>query len=231
MARETTEQDLDPQDLEADAPPAAGSPSAIAADAGAEPVAAAMAWLREAEGAEPEDANAMALATSTPEGLPNVRMVLLKEIEPPRPDSGFPGAFVFYTNFDSAKGGELARNRQAALVLHWKSLRRQVRARGRVEKIDDAQADAYYASRAYQSRLGAWASQQSRPLESRGALLAEVAKIGARHPLKPPRPPYWGGFRIIPSEVELWSDGAFRLHDRVRWTREGAAWRSVRLQP
>ena len=124
---------------------------------GDEPIALAQAWLKEAEATEPNDPNAIALATSTPDGLPNVRMVLLKEIEPPR--SGFPGGFVFYTNFDSAKGGEIAANAQAAFVMHWKSLRRQVRVRGRVERVEAEQADAYYRSRAYQSRLGAWASQ------------------------------------------------------------------------
>lgn len=199
----------------------------------ADPVASAQRWLEEATQTEPNDENAMALATSSAAGLPNVRMVLLKEIEPAAPADDFPGAFVFYTNFESAKGEELAENAQAAIVLHWKSLRRQVRARGRVERVGAAQADAYYRSRAYQSRLGAWASRQSRPLASRAALIAEVAKIGMRYPLDPPRPPHWGGFRIVPSEIELWSDGAFRLHNRIRYERMGAGpnWRATRLQP
>lgn len=208
---------------------------AIAALAAAdEPLAAARVWLAEAEASEPNDANAMALATASAAGLPNVRMVLLKEIEAPDMARGALGGFVFYTNYDSAKGGELAANPQAAFVLHWKSLRRQLRGRGRVERVDDEQADAYYKSRAYQSRIGAWASRQSRPLTSRAALLAEVAKIGARYPFDPPRPPHWGGFRIVPSEIEFWADGAFRLHDRVRWARDlerGRGWIQSRLQP
>ena len=123
---------------------------------------------------------------------------------------------------------------QAAFVLHWKSLRRQVRGRGQVVKVSDEQADAYYNSRAYQSRIGAWASQQSRPLKSRAALLADVAKVAARHPLKPPRPPHWTGYRIVPSEVEFWADGEFRLHDRFRWTRSDPTstdWTQTRLNP
>ena len=198
--------------------------------AGDDPVAIAQRWLTEAEESEPNDANAIALATASAGGLPNVRMVLLKEIEPASPGLR-PGAFVFYTNFESAKGEELAANPQAAFVMHWKSLRRQVRVRGRIEKVESEQADAYYKSRAYQSRLGAWASRQSRPLTSRAALIAEVAKIGARYPFDPPRPPHWGGFRLTPSEIELWADGAFRLHDRVRWRREGDRWEATRLQP
>ncbi len=194
--------------------------------AGNDPFAKAREWLAEAEASEPNDANAIALATADASGLPNVRMVLLKEIE----DNGF----VFYTNTESAKGLELAENMQAAFVLHWKSLRRQVRGRGQVERVSDEQADAYYHSRAYQSRIGAWASQQSRPLKSRAALLADVAKVAARHPLKPPRPPHWTGFRIVPSEMEFWADGEFRLHDRFRWTREdptSTAWTQTRLNP
>lgn len=193
---------------------------------GDDPFAKAREWLAEAEASEPNDANAMALATADKTGLPNVRMVLLKEIE----DNGV----VFYTNTESAKGSELAENMQAAFVLHWKSLRRQVRGRGQVELVSDEQADAYYHSRAYQSRIGAWASQQSRPLKSRAALLADVAKVAARHPLKPPRPAHWTGFRIVPSEMEFWADGEFRLHDRFRWTREdpkSKTWTQMRLNP
>jgi pyridoxamine 5'-phosphate oxidase len=152
-------------------------------------------------------------------------MVLLKEIEP--------GGFVFYTNYDSAKGTEIVASGKAAFVLHWKSLRRQIRVRGLTEMVGGAQADDYYASRSLQSRLGAWASRQSRPLSSRGALMAEVAKVTARHGTNPARPPFWGGIRIRPLEIEFWADGAFRLHDRFRWQREnlGAGWKIDRLSP
>lgn len=167
---------------------------------GEDPFALAQAWLAEATQSELNDANAMALATADATGLPNVRMVLLKEIEPATKQGG---GFVFYTNFESAKGSELHANPQAALVLHWKSLHRQVRVRGPVEIVEADQADEYYNSRAYQSRIGAWASQQSRPLKSRAALMAEVAKQTARHPIRPPRPPHWGGFRIRPIEMEF----------------------------
>ena len=194
--------------------------------AGDDPFAKAREWLAEAEASEPNDANAMALATADKSGLPNVRMVLLKEVE----NNGF----VFYTNTESAKGSELSQNMQAAFVLHWKSLRRQVRGRGQVVKVSDKQADAYYNSRAYQSRIGAWASKQSRPLRSRAALMADVAKYAARYPAKPPRPPHWTGYRIVPSEIEFWADGDFRLHDRFRWTRtdpRSKAWSQTRLNP
>ncbi len=197
---------------------------------GDDPFALARAWLAEATATEPEDPNAIALATCGPDGLPNVRMVLLKEIEGASPDGGF----VFYTNFDSAKGRDLAANPQAAFTMHWKSLRRQIRARGPVERVEDALADAYFAGRAYQSRIGAWASAQSRPLASKAALAAEAAKVAARHPFSVPRPPHWGGFRIRPVEIEFWADGPFRLHDRFRWTREAtrdADWRVARLNP
>ena len=193
---------------------------------GDDPFAKARAWLAEAEQTEPNDANAIALATADKSGLPNVRMVLLKEIE----DNGF----VFYTNTESAKGAELEANMQAAFVLHWKSLARQIRGRGQVVKVSDKQADAYYQSRAYQSRIGAWASKQSRPLRSRAALMADVAKFAARYPAKPPRPPHWTGYRIVPSEIEFWANGDFRLHDRFRWTRTDAkskAWTQTRLNP
>ena len=196
--------------------------------AGDDPVAIAARWLEEATASEPEDPNAIALATVDPDGLPNVRMVLLKEIEIGQ------GAFVFYTNFESKKGRELAANPQAAFVMHWKSLRRQVRVRGPIERVSDEQADVYYASRSLQSRLGAWASAQSRPLESRGALMAEVAKVTASKGVSPRRPPFWGGFRIRPVEIELWADGAFRLHDRFRFTRDTPQtgnWAVARLNP
>ncbi|TNC60530.1 pyridoxamine 5'-phosphate oxidase [Rubellimicrobium roseum] len=193
--------------------------------AGDDPFALARAWLSEAEKSEPNDPNAMALATVDPTGLPNVRMVLLKEIEA--------GAFVFYTNYESRKAEELDSVGKAAIVLHWKSLRRQVRARGIVERVEGPQADAYFASRSLQSRLGAWASKQSRPLESRTALLAEVARVTATHGMNPPRPPFWGGYRITPVEIEFWADGPFRLHDRFRWTRPDVVspWEAQRLNP
>lgn len=196
--------------------------------AGDDPVAIAARWLEEATASEPEDPNAIALATVDPDGLPNVRMVLLKEIEIGQ------GAFVFYTNFEGKKGRELAANPQAAFVMHWKSLRRQVRVRGPVERVSDEQADVYYASRSLQSRLGVWASAQSRPLVSRGALMAEVAKVTASKGVSPRRPPFWGGFRIRPVEIELWADGAFRLHDRFRFTRDTPQtgnWAVARLNP
>ena len=198
--------------------------------AGDDPYALARGWLAEAEKTEPQDANAVALATVDRNGLPNVRMVLLKEIEA----SQKKGGFVFYTNAESAKGREIEAAGKAAMVLHWKSLNRQLRLRGPVERVSDAQADAYYHSRAYQSRIGAWASKQSRPLASRRALLAEVAKLAAKYPTKPPRPPHWVGFRIRPLEIEFWANGDFRLHDRFRWTRmkpDTDAWSVQRLNP
>ena len=198
--------------------------------AGDDPFALAQDWLTAAEAREVNDPNAMALATVDDGGLPNVRMVLLKEIEVGR-DQG--GGFVFYTNYDSRKGQELTASGKAALVLHWKSLRRQIRVRGLVSRAEGAQADAYYASRSLQSRLGAWASRQSAPLASRGALLAEVAKVTLTKGTNPPRPPFWGGFRVVPLEVEFWADGAFRLHDRFRWTRQDIEnkWKIERLNP
>ena len=195
--------------------------------AGDDPVAIAQRWLAEAEGTEPEDANAIALATVDPAGLPNVRMVLLKAIE-----TGPLGGFVFYTNYEGAKGRELAAAPRAAFAMHWKSLRRQVRARGPVERVEGAQADAYYASRSLESRLGAWASAQSRPLETRAALTAALEAARAEYGANPPRPPHWGGFRLRPVEVELWADGPARLHDRFRFTRadpDAPAWEAVRL--
>lgn len=197
---------------------------------GDDPFTAARVWLAEAERSEPEDPNAIALATVDADGLPNVRMVLLKEIE----GAGADGAFVFYTNFDSAKGQELRATPKAAFALHWKSLRRQIRVRGPVEVVEAEKADAYYASRAYQSRIGAWASEQSRPLPSRAALVARAAAVAVQHPKSPPRPPHWGGFRIRPVEIEFWADGAYRLHDRFRWTRASvtvADWSVTRLNP
>jgi pyridoxamine 5'-phosphate oxidase len=193
--------------------------------AGEDPFAIARRWLAEAEAAEINDPNAMALASVGEGGLPNVRMVLLKEIA----DDGF----VFYTNYGSAKGQELSAHPMAAGVLHWKSLRRQLRVRGTVTREEGARADAYYASRSLKSRLGAWASQQSRPLSSRAALMAEVAKVTAQRGPNPPRPPFWGGFQITPLEIEFWADGAFRLHDRFVWRRASPSeeWVIRRLNP
>ena len=193
--------------------------------AGEDPFAIARSWLQEAEAAEVNDPNAIALATVDADGLPNVRMVLLKEIES--------DAFVFYTNYGSAKAQEIDQGGKAAFVMHWKSLRRQVRVRGTVTREAGPRADAYYASRSLKSRLGAWASDQSQPLSSRAALMAEVAKVTAAKGTNPPRPPFWGGYRIRPVEIEFWADGAFRLHDRFRWRRdtEDAEWTVTRLNP
>jgi pyridoxamine 5'-phosphate oxidase len=193
--------------------------------AGSDPFAIARGWLAEAEKQEPNDPNAIALATVDADGLPNVRMVLLKEIEA--------DAFVFYTNYGSAKGQEIAATGKAAFVLHWKSLRRQIRVRGHVTREEGPQADAYFASRSLKSRLGAWASQQSQPLSSREALMAEAARVAVTKGPNPARPPYWGGFRIQPVEIEFWADGAFRLHDRFRWRKVDATepWEVTRLNP
>ncbi|MDP2063207.1 MAG: pyridoxamine 5'-phosphate oxidase [Phaeovulum sp.] len=193
--------------------------------AGDDPFAIARAWLAEAERSEPNDPDAIALATVDAAGLPNVRMVLLKEIEA--------DAFVFYTNYESVKAREIAAAGKAAFVLHWKSLRRQIRVRGIVSREEGPQADAYFASRSLKSRLGAWASRQSQPLASRAALMAEVARMTAQHGVAPARPPYWGGFRLRPLEVEFWADGPFRLHDRFRWQRQSVAgdWSVTRLSP
>jgi pyridoxamine 5'-phosphate oxidase len=193
--------------------------------AGDDPFTIARAWLAEAEGREPNDASAMALATVDAGGLPNVRMVLLQEIEA--------GAFVFYTNHGSAKAQEIEAAGKAAFVMHWKSLRRQVRARGTVERVEADQADAYFRTRSRQSRLGAWASRQSQPLKSRGALMLELARVTAAQGLDPARPPFWGGYRLTPVEIEFWADGLHRLHDRFRWRRAGpdSLWDVVRLSP
>jgi pyridoxamine 5'-phosphate oxidase len=198
--------------------------------AGDDPFALAQAWLTEAEATEPNDPNAIALATVDADGLPNVRMVLLKEVELA---GARDGAFVFYTNYGSKKGQEIAASGKAAFVLHWKSLRRQIRVRGLTEREDGPQADAYFASRSLKSRLGAWASDQSQPLSSREHLMAEAAKVGLTKGPNPPRPPYWGGIRIRPLEIEFWADGNFRLHDRFRWSRETLEmpWATQRLYP
>ncbi len=194
--------------------------------AGDDPFNLARAWMDEAAKTEPNDPDAMALATVDPSGLPNVRMVLLKEVEP--------NGLVFFTNYESAKGEELTASGKAALVLHWKCLRRQIRARGPVERVSVEQSEAYFKSRSLKSRLGAWASAQSQPLESRAALIAKVAGVAARHPMDPPLPPHWGGFRIRAVEFEFWADGEFRLHDRFRWTRDNpdaSDWTVTRLNP
>ena len=195
------------------------------ADAG-EPVELFGTWLEEAKASEPNDANAMSVATVDADGMPNVRMVLLKGYD----EAGF----VFYTNLESQKGTEILHTMNAAANFHWKSLRRQVRLRGEVEQVSDAEADEYFSSRPRDSRIGAWASQQSRPLESRFALEKAVAKYTAKHAIgEVPRPPYWSGFRIIPSYMEFWHDRPFRLHDRIVFRREapGDAWAKQRFYP
>ena len=207
---------------------------AVPADftAAEEPFGVFASWLREAEASEPNDPNAMALATVDAQGLPNVRMVLLKGLD--AADRGADRGFVFYSNFESAKGLELLGAGKAALLFHWKSLRRQVRVRGPVTTVSDAEADAYFATRARGSRLGAWASAQSRPLESRFALEKAVAQVTARHLVGDiPRPPHWSGFRVTPVELEFWHDRPFRLHDRLVFRRDaaGQAWTRTRLYP
>ena len=182
--------------------------------------------MEEAIASEPVDPNAMAVATVDADGLPNVRMILLKGAD----ERGF----VFYTNCGSAKGHELAGEPKAALLLYWKSLHRQIRIRGAIEPVSDAEADAYFASRSRESRIGAWASNQSRPLESRQALEAAVAAREAEFKDKDvPRPPYWHGYRVVPREIEFWASGAHRLHDRIVFRRPtpDAAWIKTRLYP
>jgi pyridoxamine 5'-phosphate oxidase len=182
-------------------------------------------WLADATAHEINDPNAMSLATVDADGMPDVRMVLLKGYDP--------RGFVFYTNFESAKGTQLLGSMKAAVCFHWKSLRRQVRVRGPVEIVSDAEADEYYATRPRGSRIGAWASRQSRPLESRFALEKAVADYTLRHPVGDiPRPAHWSGFRILPQAMEFWHDRPFRLHDRMRFVREaGGGWETTRLYP
>jgi pyridoxamine 5'-phosphate oxidase len=182
------------------------------------------AWFAEAEQSEPNDPNGMTLATATRDGQPSARMVLLKGWDRE--------GFVFYTNLQSQKGCELAANDQVALLFHWKSLRRQVRIEGTAAPVTDAEADAYFATRPRLARLGAWASDQSRPLDSRATLVARVAALEARYVLGDiPRPPHWGGYRVRPLRFEFWQDMPFRLHDRALFTRDGDAWRSEKLYP
>jgi len=189
-----------------------------------DPIERFQAWLAEAETSEPNDATAMSLASVDDDGMPNVRMVLLKDVD----DRGF----VFYTNFESAKGEELLANPKAALCFHWKSLRRQVRVQGAIEPVTAEEADAYFASRAKDSQIGAWASQQSRPLPDRFALEKAVAVYAAKHGLGTvPRPPYWSGFRLVHERIEFWTDKPFRLHDREVFTRDGDNWATVKLFP
>jgi pyridoxamine 5'-phosphate oxidase len=197
----------------------------------ADPLTIFAAWLAEAEAAETNDPNAMVLATVGEDGMPSSRMVLLKDYDQ--------DGFVFFTNYESRKGRQLLATPKAALLFHWKSLRRQVRIEGNVTPVSDAEADAYFASRHKQSQIGAWASQQSRPLEGRFELEKRVALYAAKYAVTSvPRPDYWSGFRVAPRLIEFWQDGAFRLHDRLVYTREaasaeaaGGGWSTERLYP
>lgn len=192
-------------------------------DASIDPFQQFEAWLTEAEKTEPNDANAMAVATVTADGQPSVRILLLKGVED--------GAFQFFTNYESRKAGELATGR-AALCFHWKTLRRQVRVVGRVEQLPAAASDAYFTTRERGSQIGAHASRQSQPLVSRDALKQAVADTEARYSGETvPRPTHWGGYRLVPDEIEFWIDQPYRLHDRFLFTRDGAGWKVQRLYP
>jgi len=190
----------------------------------ADPIETFQAWLSEAEASEPNDPAGAALGTVGEDGMPAVRMVLVKGVDAK--------GFVFFTNFESRKGQHLLAQPKAALLFHWKSLRRQVRIEGAAAQVSDAEADAYFESRARDSRIGAWASQQSRPLKGRFELEKRVAEFGLKYAVGAiPRPPYWSGFRIAPRLIEFWRDGKFRLHDRLVYRREGEGWRTERLYP
>ena len=189
-----------------------------------DPYALFAAWMEEATRSEPNDPNAMALATADAEGRPSVRMVLLKGVDA--------RGFVFYTNLESRKGQQLQANANAALCFHWKSLRRQVRVEGAVEPVTAAEADAYFDSRARDSRIGAWASRQSRPMEGRWELEKRVAQYAAKFGLgHVPRPEHWSGFRVLPARIEFWTDKPFRLHERIEFLRSGDGWTTQRLFP
>lgn len=190
----------------------------------ADPLALFYNWFADAEHSEPVDPNAMSLATADVNGRPSVRMVLLKGMD----DHGF----VFYTNRESRKGTDLAANPNAAICFYWKSLGRQVRAEGPVELVDEEEADAYYASRGRGSRLGAWASQQSRPLDRRATLVDKVKVLEKKYPGNDiPRPPHWGGYRLKPARIEFWHEGKDRLHTRIVYTRDGTGWKREMLYP
>ena len=193
--------------------------------AGGDPSELEKLWMAEGETSEINEPSAIALATVDADGMPNASMVLLKDVED--------AAFGFYTNYTAKKAQEIDGAEKAAFVMHWKSLRRQIRVRGHVTKEDGPQADEYYNSRSLKSRLGAWASDQSKPLASRASLMAEVAKVTAKMGANPTRPPFWGGYRITPIEIEFWADGEFRLHNRFRWTRAAPdePWDVVRWNP
>lgn len=205
---------------------AANSPDDGAWFARTDPFALFAEWLEDAKKKELNDANAMALATADAHGAPDVRMVLLKDVSA--------DGFVFYSNAESRKGQQLAQNMQAALCFHWKSLRRQVRVSGRVESATEAEADAYFASRAKDSQIGAWASDQSRPMQGRFELEKRIAQFAVKYGLgKTPRPPHWQGWRVRPTRIEFWRDRPFRLHDRLEFTSAapGEAWTTQRLYP
>lgn len=187
------------------------------------PLELLQAWMQEAEASELNDPNAVSLASVSDEGWPSVRVVLIKGHDEK--------SVHFFTNYTSRKAGELDATGRAAMCFHWKSLRRQVRLVGAVTRLEDAASDAYYNSRPYGSRIGAWASDQSSPLDARSTLEERVSAFSAEYPENPPRPPYWGGYRLTPHEMEFWMDGESRLHDRFRFTCDNGVWSSLRLYP